>query len=436
MIGRTNAVVGNSGGGSTSGEFMCTVIDYDGTVLKQEFLDTGDTFELPSAPDRTNEGLVFDGWSSPVDIVNNSVTVEDQDINIGAMYYTSSGKIETEIQVNDNQTLTLLSSITGEKDWGDGTVDTEISHTYNSGGKYLLKISNTSYTSIIGAFFTPKADNAVILNIRFPLSVVDIGYSDAGCVNLQYVTTHSQRSNYMRGFRYCYSLKSCIISTSTSYSNDLTEFGSDTFVNCYKLEYVVFPNRKLKFNYATTFSSAYNLKSISFPKKSIEFTNSATNTFSYCISLTHFKISSNFIFSGNNGGNNILNNCYNLKSVKIDNTKIPAGFLNSCYKLEEVVLNNVETMGSSVFNSCYNLTKIVFPSTLSTSGSIQPYAFTLCYNILTYDFSHCVGVIPLSNTNAFSNINPSAKILVPASLEAEWKAATNWSTYADKIIGV
>ncbi len=93
-------------------------------------------------------------------------------------------------------------------------------------------------------------------------------------------------------------------------------------------------------------------------------------------------------------------------------------------------------MGSSVFNSCYNLTEVVFPSTLSTSGSIQSYTFTLCYNILTYDFSHCVGVIPLSNTNAFSTLNPSAKILVPASLEAEWKAATNWSTYASQIVGV
>lgn len=436
MIGRTNAVVGSSGGGGTAGEFMCTVIDYDGTVLKQEFLNTGDTFELPSVPDRTSEGLVFDGWSSPVDIVNNSVTVEDQDINIGAMYYTSSGKIETEIQVNDNQTLTLLSNITGEKDWGDGTVDTEIAHTYTNGGKYLLKISNTKYTYPISGFFTPKADNAVILNIHFPLSVTDISYSDVGCVNLQYVTTHSKMYNFMRGFKYCYSLKVCIISTSTTYSNDLTEFGSDAFASCYKLEYVVFPNRKLKFKYSSTFSSTYNLKSISFPKKSVEFTNYATNTFSYCISLTHFKISSNFVFSGSNSGNNMLNNCLNLKKVVVDNTKIPNGIVSSCYKLEEVELNNIETMGSSAFNSCYNLTEVVFPSTLSTSGSIQSYAFTLCCNILTYDFSHCVGVIPLSNTNAFSNLNPLAKILVPASLEAEWKAATNWSTYASQIVGV
>ena len=52
-----------------SGEFLVQVIDYDGTVLKQEHLDTGATFTLPNSP--THEGLVFNGWSSPVIITNN-----------------------------------------------------------------------------------------------------------------------------------------------------------------------------------------------------------------------------------------------------------------------------------------------------------------------------------------------------------------------------
>ena len=42
----------------------------------------------------------------------------------------------------------------------------------------------------------------------------------------------------------------------------------------------------------------------------------------------------------------------------------------------------------------------------------------------------------LSNTNAFTGIVADCEIRVPAALADEWKAATNWATYADYIVGV
>jgi hypothetical protein len=46
-----NAVVNVEGaGGETSGEYFVKVIDYDGTILKEAHLDTGDTFTLPTPP--------------------------------------------------------------------------------------------------------------------------------------------------------------------------------------------------------------------------------------------------------------------------------------------------------------------------------------------------------------------------------------------------
>ena len=42
----------------------------------------------------------------------------------------------------------------------------------------------------------------------------------------------------------------------------------------------------------------------------------------------------------------------------------------------------------------------------------------------------------LANANAFTNIPADCEIRVPASLVDSWKAATNWSTYADPIVGV
>ena len=39
-------------------------------------------------------------------------------------------------------------------------------------------------------------------------------------------------------------------------------------------------------------------------------------------------------------------------------------------------------------------------------------------------------------TNAFNDISADCEIRVPAALADEWKDATNWSTYADHIVGV
>ena len=53
-----------------------------------------------------------------------------------------------------------------------------------------------------------------------------------------------------------------------------------------------------------------------------------------------------------------------------------------------------------------------------------------------YDFSTHTSVPTLSNTNAFTDIPADCEIRVPAALYDSWKSATNWSTYASKIVGV
>ena len=52
-----------------------------------------------------------------------------------------------------------------------------------------------------------------------------------------------------------------------------------------------------------------------------------------------------------------------------------------------------------------------------------------------YDFSTHTSV-PTLNKNVFSGIPDDCQIRVPAALYDSWKSATNWSTYADYIVGV
>jgi hypothetical protein len=73
----------------------------------------------------------------------------------------------------------------------------------------------------------------------------------------------------------------------------------------------------------------------------------------------------------------------------------------------------------------------VIPDGVTSFGT---YAFSYCYGMAYYDFRASKSVPTLSNTNAFNNIPSDCKIVVPDSLYDTWIAATNWSTYASKII--
>ena len=63
-------------------------------------------------------------------------------------------------------------------------------------------------------------------------------------------------------------------------------------------------------------------------------------------------------------------------------------------------------------------------------------AFRNCYGMRYYDFTSFQAVPTLSDTNAFSGISSDCEIRVPSALIDEWKAASNWATYADYIVGV
>lgn len=124
-----------------------------------------------------------------------------------------------------------------------------------------------------------------------------------------------------------------------------------------------------------------------------------------------------------------------LTSIEMPNTITSIGkqsFYN-CDAMTSVVLSNkVKTIGERAFYGCKKLTTLVFPSTLT---SISNYAFQNCTGMTYYDFTACTGV-PTLGTTVFSGIPSTCKIAVPMDLLAEWKVATNWSTYSSNIVGV
>ena len=105
-----------------------------------------------------------------------------------------------------------------------------------------------------------------------------------------------------------------------------------------------------------------------------------------------------------------------------------------CNMLQEVSIGkNVTSIGVRAFQGCYSLASITIPDGVTSIGD---YAFQNCYGMRYYDFSVCTAIPTLSNTNAFNNIPSDCQMLIPSALYNNWKKATNWATYASKMVSV
>lgn len=65
---------------------------------------------------------------------------------------------------------------------------------------------------------------------------------------------------------------------------------------------------------------------------------------------------------------------------------------------------------------------------------IESYAFYRCSGLQYIDFSSHTSIPTLSDKYVFDST--TCEFRVPSALLDEWKVATNWSTYADRIVGV
>lgn len=118
-------------------------------------------------------------------------------------------------------------------------------------------------------------------------------------------------------------------------------------------------------------------------------------------------------------------------SVVVDDGTVGHNFYQS-YSLRECIMGSGCTViPRNAFDSCYRLQRIECRGdvTAVSSGAIG-----YCRSLKTLDLTHCSSVPSL--TAAWYGTPDDLQILVPAALADEWKKATNWVAYADKIIGV
>lgn len=383
--------------------------DYDGTLLYSWTLaELATKTELPPLP--SHDGLICQGWNWTLQDIKDA----GRELDIGALYITDDGKTRIYVDVDtetwDDFVLNYWQSTRNATtvDWGDGTTPEtknadswiEHRHVYASSGSYVITMSVKEGTTMrLG-----NGSNGRML--------IANGETDSGrCAMLRRVEVGAR------------------VTTITDY----------TFQFCSRLESISIP-QNVKIEGFVTFHQATQLRVIT-----IQSITNMYRTFYNCINLRAIAGTGMMNYTDEYIINNTVVRQINfdmtaayyaeaLERVHIKAVNGQVGNFSACRSLLEVTIPaDATTFVAAAFSGDNALRRV---TCLGDIASIPAQVFQRCYPLRFVDFTHCTAVPTLANVNAFDKTHPQLEIRVPASLVSAWKAATNWSSLADHIVGV
>ena len=383
--------------------------DYDGTLLYSWTLaELATKTELPPLP--SHDGLVCQGWNWTLQDIKDA----GRELDIGALYITDDGKTRIYVDV-DTETWDdfVLNYWQGTKsgttvDWGDGTTPEAINdwswiehrHVYASSGSYVITMSvKEGATMELG-----NGSNGRML--------IANGETDLGrCSMLAKVEIGERMPNVTESAFYgAVRLKSISVPAGVLFEP------YRTFERAVNIRAVTaaFSSAIIQ-----TFYDCYNLRAIATPKGTMQIGEYV---------IAHAAVRQvNFDMTA-------ANQAQALERVHIKAVNGQVGDFSSCRSLLEVTIPaDATTFVAAAFQGDNVLRRV---TCLGNIASIPAQVFQRCYPLRFVDFTHCTAVPTLANVNAFNQTHPQLEIRVPASLADAWKAATNWSSLADHIVGV
>lgn len=388
--------------------------DYEGTILYSYTWDEAlQLTEMPPLP--SHDGLICQGWNWTLEEMKSNEGMCD----VGAMYITDNGRTRLYIDVESDETeddlsIDLYFSNTNTPTikiyWGDKTEETyEVTnntfypHKYSSKGKYVIEIEVLNSRLYIGQTNIGICGNNYIKSRK--VQKIEIGnnivITKSKCLqhlfNLSTITIPIDLpvGNHPNCFHYS-QLRHI------SFPPNMTD-NNGSFESCNCLATISFsPNMKTSVGLLGIFA----LKRLVFPKDTLLKINQILAMNLYIVRLIYNITMQDYVHHS-------FAVCRNL-------TLLPP------------IEGTPTTIGDSFCANCWSLQKFECANSVT---SIAQNAFQNCYSMRYYDFTKLSAVPTLGNANAFIGIPVDCEIRVPKALEEEWKAATNWSTYADYIVG-
>lgn len=204
----------------------------------------------------------------------------------------------------------------------------------------------------------------------------------------------------------------------------VTKIRNYAFYNYNSLTSITIPNNATSIGDAA-FYGCSRLTSVTIPNSVTRIGNQA---FYNCRKLNSFTISNNVTFIGTSA----FYHCDKLTSIIIPDsvTFLGVSAFYNCVGLTSVTIGNgITSIKSQVFLNCSKLTSIIIPDSVT---SIDSSALQIGYttNKATIRFMSRTPPSIQSNTFIATNLD---RILVPAGTGETYKAATNWSVFADYI---
>lgn len=381
--------------------------DYDGTLFYSWTLAELTTkTELPPLP--SHDGLVCQGWNWTLQDIKDA----GRELDIGALYITDDGKTRLYVDVDtetwDDFVLNYWQSTRNATtvDWGDGTTPETLNkdsyvehrHVYASSGSYVITMS--------------VKDGKTMWLGRDGRMLIAKGETDSGrCAMLRRVEVGARAVRTdPQCFRNCAGLESISLPQTTKV------YASRSFEMCTQLRVLIAADME---EIRQSFYNCVNLRAIASTKGQTQGNN-------YAISNTAAR-QINFDITA-------ANQAQALERVHIKAVNGQVGDFSLCRSLVEVTIPaDATTFVAAAFLGDNALRRV---TCLGDIASIPAQVFQRCYPLRFVDLTHCTAVPTLANVNAFDQTHPQLEIRVPASLADAWKAATNWSSLADHIVGV
>ena len=407
----------DSGGGSSDPvESDVNFRDFDGAIIESyTAAEFANVTAFPANP--THAGLTARGWNWTIENAKPFVA-KYGGLEIGQMYITDDGKTRLYIEVEaDGNNVVVRYSQTAANgvtiDWGDGsatstqsgTGNKNPSHSYATAGSYVITLTCNSGTYQLGNNATNNILENGYLNRGF-LRKVEVGSGvtdiNVGC------------------FYYCTRLSSVTMPPLNGKIN------TSAFEGCVGLTYLTLPR-----GVTETVTSAFGASSLVTMSIADDLPNVWSKGFQNCFVLDHVWFPETLTGIGNSGST--FNNCYMLRRINFPPLIVQYGnsAFSGCHVLEHITLpDTLTTIKQQMFQDCWSLQDITIPASVTT---INAQAFANCYSLTKVT---CLRTTPptLSNTNAFMNY--IRFIYVPADSVEAYKAASNWSTYASKILAI